>query len=722
MDRIANRIDESGLISPIIFTADDHFIVDGNTRTEVLKRLDDDREEDYSQLNILGEFDNYVYAIPDHDLDLDPEEASAEINLFRENLSQADRATFLGYLINERVIQNTEYNYVAGDVNDLEPTKLLADLEIDGKLEEEWDDGASVRSHLEELLDELDFDSPQNARNYLTEYRKAPEIVRNYWSLEELSFSHVEELNNVNQQLEDESDLANSDVVDDGHDQFEDLVEHSREDEYRWDDSKIYYTRDDLRDLVDELEKLATEPKTDKDLIADDGPDEPESQEGPDTPEQESEERSLDDVSASEVEQLKEKLTDKERTWAKEIAEYGQSDGGRIDADLETILKNCVLEGEDYPDVLENAYQELEEIQKGLESVEEQRTDFGSYDWKNSMAERDDDLHKAVPIETDHLHAFFHDSSEMGNEIEKNSVDLFVFSPPYFTQRDTIPAEVWHEDMNPEEDTITSHEELDNAYDDFLDAMREVFRSILEHTAPGGHIIMVVSDSQAGYEGASRKPRYDVPADLSTVMRSFNEGGVDEDDRVHYENTIIWNKPNPVNSLARHFAGSKKPTQFRPNDSTERILVFRKGPKRSGDFAYEDEDDKFRPYYNTSAWDIEPKKTKDHPAPYPAKLAGMLIQAYTEPGDTVGDPMLGSGTTFEALRAINHESDHAPRKGVGWESFASEEYYGINYWDTIYGAFVPDPDIDPAGADVGSGLVTFNLPRWYNDEDMDVIE
>lgn len=76
--------------------------------------------------------------------------------------------------------------------------------------------------------------------------------------------------------------------------------------------------------------------------------------------------------------------------------------------------------------------------------------------------------------------------------------------------------------------------------------------------------------------------------------------------------------------------------------------------------------------YSISIWDL--RKTPDemklkHPAMFPEELVRRLIRIYTEEGDVVLDPFLGSGTTLLAARNLN-------RKGLGFE--ISDKYVRLS--------------------------------------------
>ena len=66
-----------------------------------------------------------------------------------------------------------------------------------------------------------------------------------------------------------------------------------------------------------------------------------------------------------------------------------------------------------------------------------------------------------------------------------------------------------------------------------------------------------------------------------------------------------------------------------------------------------------------SIWEMTTESSVDHPAPFPVELPKRLILLYTEPGDVVLDPFMGSGST--AIAAVL-----TGRRYVGYE--ISPEY------------------------------------------------
>ena len=61
-----------------------------------------------------------------------------------------------------------------------------------------------------------------------------------------------------------------------------------------------------------------------------------------------------------------------------------------------------------------------------------------------------------------------------------------------------------------------------------------------------------------------------------------------------------------------------------------------------------------------NVWRVSPDKRSSHPAPFPEALASDHIISWSNAGDVVLDPFLGSGTTTKMARAMG-------RKGIGIE-------------------------------------------------------
>ena len=220
------------------------------------------------------------------------------------------------------------------------------------------------------------------------------------------------------------------------------------------------------------------------------------------------------------------------------------------------------------------------------------------------------------------------DCLELMKDIPDKSVDLTVTSPPYDNLRSyNGNIEQW-------------------SFAKFQAIAKDLYRI----TADGGVVVWVVGD--ATVKG-------------SETGTSFRQALHFIDVGFNLHDTMIWNKQNcsSVGSMNRYentfeymFVFSKgKPKTFniikdKPNK--------RAGEIQSGSIRQRDGTVKKTSNYGKKAiekfgrrsnvWDIFPAKSKKerlHPAPFPERLANDHIITWSNEGDVVLDPFMGSGTT-----------------------------------------------------------------------------
>jgi len=230
-------------------------------------------------------------------------------------------------------------------------------------------------------------------------------------------------------------------------------------------------------------------------------------------------------------------------------------------------------------------------------------------------------------------------------EMDDGCIDLTVTSPPYDNLR---------------------------AYKDSLEWGEHIWKPILEQlyriTKDGGVVVWVVGDStiKGSETGTSFKQA------LYAIECGFN-----------LHDTMIWNKPSP-----------QAPTEGRYYDVFEYMFIFSKGKpktlnllkdrknKSAGSVSNKEtrscrEDRKNTGKKRTvgeysrrfNVWDVSRgiNKTK-HPAVFPEQLANDHILSWSDEGDTVFDPFMGSGTTGKMAKLNN-------RDFIGIEKV--EEYFNI---------------------------------------------
>ena len=223
--------------------------------------------------------------------------------------------------------------------------------------------------------------------------------------------------------------------------------------------------------------------------------------------------------------------------------------------------------------------------------------------------------------------------------LEPESVELVVTSPPYWTLKK----------YNDHADQLAEVED----YDEFLDALDEVWQSVHRALVPGGRMVIVVGDVNVSRKAFGRHLVFPLHASIQERCRLIG-----------FDNLapIIWYKI--ANAQYEMGAGGFYGKPYEPNgvvkNDIEYILLQRKpGGYRKPDLATRlmsiipapDHAQWFQ-----QVWRLSGASTRDHPAPYPLHLAERLIRMFSFVGDTVFDPFLGTGTTMAAAAACGRNS------------------------------------------------------------------
>jgi len=238
------------------------------------------------------------------------------------------------------------------------------------------------------------------------------------------------------------------------------------------------------------------------------------------------------------------------------------------------------------------------------------------------------------------------DCLERMKEIPDGSVDLTVTSPPY--------------------DNLRSYNGNNKQWSEHV--WKEVLSDLFRVTKQGGVVVWICQDKCI--KG-------------SESMTSFKQALHFAECGFRLYDTMIWNKPSP-----------QAPTEGRYYDVFEYMFVFSKGKpktlnllkdrknKSAGSVSNKEsrscrEDRKILSGKRTvpefsrrfNVWDISRGRNKtSHPAVFPEKLANDHILSWSNKGDVVLDPFMGSGTTGEMAKLNN-------RNFIGIEM--DEEYFNI---------------------------------------------
>lgn len=219
------------------------------------------------------------------------------------------------------------------------------------------------------------------------------------------------------------------------------------------------------------------------------------------------------------------------------------------------------------------------------------------------------------------------------SSIGDNSIDLTVTSPPY--------------------DSLRSYNGNNSQWNESVwkDVINELFRI----TSDGGVVVWICQDKciNGGESGTSFKQALHA---MECGFRLYD--------------TMIWNKPSP-----------QAPTEGRYYDVFEYMFIFSKGKpktlnlledrpnKTAGAVSKKEtrscrEDRKITDKKRTvkefsrrfNVWDISRGRNKTtHPAVFPEQLVNDHIISWSNEGDTIFDPFMGSGTTGYVSNQLNRK-------------------------------------------------------------------
>ncbi len=163
---------------------------------------------------------------------------------------------------------------------------------------------------------------------------------------------------------------------------------------------------------------------------------------------------------------------------------------------------------------------------------------------------------------------------------------------------------------------------------------------------PGGRLVCVVGDVCVSRRKFGRHLVFPLHADICVLCRKIGFDNL---------NPIIWYKIANANFEVDN--GSKflgKP--YEPNAIIKNDLEFILMQRKPGGYRKPTEeqrklskiDKKDFDHWFRQIWSIPGASTRNHPAPFPLKLATRLVRMFSFHGDPILDPFCGTGTTMIA--------------------------------------------------------------------------
>jgi DNA modification methylase len=252
-------------------------------------------------------------------------------------------------------------------------------------------------------------------------------------------------------------------------------------------------------------------------------------------------------------------------------------------------------------------------------------------------------------------HKIYFKSSSWMEDVEDNSVDLVVTSPPY------PMIEMWDEIFSSQEPKIRTALENKNGNQAFelmhtiLDSVwKEVYRVVKE----GGFVCINIGDATRTLNGD-----FSLYPNHMRILHCFLNLGFTA------LPCILWRKQ--TNAPNKFMGSGTLPAGAYVTLEHEYILIFRKGSKRE----FKTKQEKKQRYESSMFWEernnwysdvwfdikgtsqtLNGKKSRIRSAAYPFELAYRLVNMYSIKSDYVLDPFLGTGTTIGACIASGRNS------------------------------------------------------------------
>lgn len=251
------------------------------------------------------------------------------------------------------------------------------------------------------------------------------------------------------------------------------------------------------------------------------------------------------------------------------------------------------------------------------------------------------------------IHNIYIGASQKMQQTQDNSIDLVVTSPPY------PMIEMWDKIIGKQNPKIMEslQTEPDTAFELMHAELDKVWQECFRVIKPGGFLCINIGDATRTVNG-----NFKLYNNHSRVSKACIDKGF-----VGLPN-IIWRKQ--TNAPNKFMGSGMLPCGAYVTLEHEWILIFRKGEKREfktsdakldrmkSSFFWEE-----RNVWFSDVWDVKGTKQKlqgnssrERSAAFPFEIPYRLINMFSQKGDTVLDPFLGTGTTIQAAILLGGNS------------------------------------------------------------------
>jgi DNA modification methylase len=228
-------------------------------------------------------------------------------------------------------------------------------------------------------------------------------------------------------------------------------------------------------------------------------------------------------------------------------------------------------------------------------------------------------------------------ASALSIPLKSETVSLTITSPPYHNAIDYS--------RHLQKRTEWYRGNLGSSLELYLQEMQQSFNEVYRVTKKSGFCCIVIGNE------LSNGTIIPLPHLITNLLCSKNQWQFHEE--------IIWNKVTGGLDRFGVTIQSPFPSYYRANIMHEQILVLRKG-----DLEHTRDqkskliiDEVMKRDTSNSIWHIAPVPPRyiEHPCPFPEEIPLRLVTLYSNKGDWVLDPFLGSGQTGKAARYLGRK-------------------------------------------------------------------
>lgn len=259
------------------------------------------------------------------------------------------------------------------------------------------------------------------------------------------------------------------------------------------------------------------------------------------------------------------------------------------------------------------------------------------------------------------LNTVYYKSSTEMNELDDNSIDLIVTSPPYFNIKDYSK-----DGYQKEQHSASNYQDL-GAYESFekyIDALLNVWKECERVLQPNGKLcinVPLLPMIKREYSTHYTRDIFDIQSSIQQSI--LNNTGL------YLMDIYIWNRTNSSKKLM--FGSYPYPRNFYAQNTTEFIAVYVKdgNPKKTSQEIRDKSALSLTEWVNFTKqiWDIPIPSKNDmafgrHSAIMPEEIPYRCIKLFSCVDDVVLDPFAGSGTTLRVAKQLD-------RNYIGYEIY-----------------------------------------------------